>query len=126
MKSSGNRGVIQGSLQMLHVHVLLVAPLSTGHMAQAGADQHEGRVSVREGAHYTGPAADFSVEPFDDIVGTDAYPMFAGKITVSQSFLNTILHLFRSFPSASSPAALPRRPWLSHGLLSYSPGHGWP
>ena len=33
---------------MLHVHVLFVAPLGAGHMAQSGTDQHEGGVSVRE------------------------------------------------------------------------------
>ena len=32
LKSAGNRGVVQSRLQMLHIHVLLVAPL--------GARQH--------------------------------------------------------------------------------------
>ena len=39
---------------MLHVHVLLVAPLGAGHMAQPGTDQHESRVAVGEAANYTG------------------------------------------------------------------------
>ena len=46
MKSTGNRGVVQSRLQVLHVHVFLVAPLGTGYMAQPGTDQHEGRVAV--------------------------------------------------------------------------------
>lgn len=58
MKSAGNRGILNGSLQVLHVHVLLVAPLSTGHMAQSGADQHEVRVPVREAAYHASAAAD--------------------------------------------------------------------
>lgn len=44
MKSAGNGGIAQGGLQMLHVHGFLAAPLGTGHMAESGADQHEGSV----------------------------------------------------------------------------------
>ena len=61
VKSAGNGGILKGSLQVLHVHVLLVAPLSAGHMAQPGADQYEGGVAVRETAHYTSAAADLPV-----------------------------------------------------------------
>ena len=34
--------------QVLHVHVFLVAPLGTRHVAEPGADQHQGGVAVRE------------------------------------------------------------------------------
>ena len=34
MKSAGNRGVVQSRLQVLRVHVFLIAPLGAGHMAQ--------------------------------------------------------------------------------------------
>ena len=37
-KSASNGGVLQGDLQVLHVHVLLVAPLSTSYMTQSGTD----------------------------------------------------------------------------------------
>ena len=37
-KSVSNGGVLRGDLQVLHVHVLLVAPLSTGYMTQSGTD----------------------------------------------------------------------------------------
>ena len=37
-KSASNGGVLRGDLQMLHVHVLLVAPLSTSYMTQSGTD----------------------------------------------------------------------------------------
>ena len=40
LKSAGNRGVVQSRLQVLHVHVFLVAPLGARHMAQPRADQH--------------------------------------------------------------------------------------
>ena len=42
MKSAGNGGVVEGSLQMLHIHVLFVAPLGAGHMTESGTDQHRG------------------------------------------------------------------------------------
>ena len=71
---------------MLHIHVLLVAPLGTGHMAQAGTDQHEGRVAIREGPHHTSPAADLPVQPLNYIIGADPSPVLIGKFTVSQRF----------------------------------------
>ena len=61
MKSASNGGIINGCLQMLHVHVFLVAPLGASHMAEPGTDQHESRVAVREAANYTGAAADLPV-----------------------------------------------------------------
>ena len=67
MKSASNGGVLKGRLQVLHIHVLLVAPLGAGHMTQPGTDQHESRVTVRETAHYTGTAADLPVQPFNNI-----------------------------------------------------------
>ncbi len=48
MKLAGNRGILKGCLQALHVHVLLVSPLGTCHMPQLSADQHESGVAVRE------------------------------------------------------------------------------
>ena len=44
-------------------------------------------------AHHTGTAADLPVESFDNVIGTDASPVLAGKIAVGQRFLNAILHL---------------------------------
>ena len=61
MKSASNGGILNGSLQVLHVHVLLVAPLSTSHMAQPGTDQHQSRVAVREAANHPGTAANLLV-----------------------------------------------------------------
>ena len=57
MKSAGNRGVLQSSLQVPHIHVLLVAPLSASDMAQPGTDQHEGGVAIRERAHHPSAVA---------------------------------------------------------------------
>ena len=68
MKSASKGGILKRSLQVLHIHVRLVAPLGAGHMAQAGTDQHEGGVTIRETTHHTGAAADLPVEPLNDIV----------------------------------------------------------
>ena len=105
MKSAGNRGVVHGRLQMLHVHVFLVALLGARHMAQPRADQHQGGVAVRECPHHAGPSADLTVQPLDHAVGADARPVLAGKVAVSQSFLNAVLDLLAasfSFMARSS------------------------
>ena len=75
MKSAGNRGIVHGRLQMLHVHVFLAAPLGARHMAEPGADQHQGGVPVRECPHHTGAPTNLTVQPLDHVVGTDAGPM---------------------------------------------------
>ena len=87
---AGNGGVVQSCRQMLHVHVFLAAPLGACRVAKPGADQHQGRVPVRERPQHAGAAADFTVQPLDRVVGTDARPVFAGKIAVGQRFLCTI------------------------------------
>ena len=51
---------------MLHVHVLLVAPLGAGHMPEPRADQYERRITIRKATHHAGTSADLSVEPFND------------------------------------------------------------
>ena len=93
MKSAGNGGVLKGILQVLHIHILFVAPLGAGYMAQPGTDQHQGRVAVRETAHHTGAAANLPVQPLNDIVGADTAPVFTGEIAVGQSLLNAIFYL---------------------------------
>ena len=90
MKSAGNEGVVQSRLQVLHIHVLLVAPLGACHVAESGADQHQGGVPIRERPHHAGPAADLTVQPLDHIVGTDVRPVLAGKVAVGQRLLNTV------------------------------------
>lgn len=61
-------------------------------MQQLCANQHNGRVTVWESAHYTSTAADFPVYVPDYIVGTDEDPVFTGKITIGKCFLNVVLH----------------------------------
>ena len=82
MKSAGNRGVVHDRLQVLYVHVFLAAPLGARHMAEPGADQHQGGVAVRERPYHSRPSADLTVQPLDHVVGTDAGPVLVGKITV--------------------------------------------
>ena len=97
MKSVGNRDVVQSRLQMLHVHVLLVAPLCSRHMTQPCTDQHQRRVPIEERSRRTCPAADLTVQPFDHIVGADTRPVLAGKITAGQRLLDAVLDLLGSF-----------------------------
>ena len=78
---------------MLHIHVLLVAPLGTGHMDKPGTDWYKNGVAVWETANHTRAAADFSIQTFNDIIGADTGPVFAGKIVAGQSLLNAVLHL---------------------------------
>ena len=96
MKSTGNEGVVQRRLQVLHVHIFFVAPLRARYMAKPGADQHQSGVAVRERSYHAGSAADLTVQPLDHAVGTDAGPVFAGKIAVGQSLLNAVLDLLGS------------------------------
>ena len=96
MKSAGNRGIVHDRLQVLHVHVFLAAPLGARHMAEPGADQHQGGVAVRECPHHAGSAADLTVQPLDHVVGADARPVLAGKIAVGQRLLNAVLDLLGS------------------------------
>ena len=109
---------------MLHVHVFLAAPLGSGYMTQPGADQHQCRISIREGTDYSCPAPDLPVHPLDDIVGPDLHPMLRGEVTVGQRFLNAIRYFVRSLRAASWPSVRQslRRP--SPGMLSCSPGRG--
>ena len=85
MKSAGNGGILKGILQVLHIHILFVAPLGACHMAQPCTDQHQGRVTIRETAHHTGAAANLPVQPLNDIVGADTAPVFTGEIAVDPS-----------------------------------------
>ena len=68
---------------MLHVHVFLAAPLGSGYMTQPGTDQHQCRISIREGTDYPRSAPDLPVQPFDHIVGSDLRPVLRGKVAVS-------------------------------------------
>ena len=69
---------------MLHVHIFLVAPLGTCHMAQPRTDQHEGRIPIWKSPHYLGAAADLPVETLNDIVGSDPGLVFIGEIAVGK------------------------------------------
>ena len=115
MRSAGNRDVLNRRLQMLHIHVLLVAPLGTRHMAQAGADQHKGRITVRESAHHTSAATDLPVKSLNDIIGADPSPMLGGKVTVGQCFLNAVLYLFSGLLQLHSPQLGNHSPGLFSG-----------
>ena len=102
MKSAGKGSVVQ-RLQMLHVHVLLVAPLRPCNVPQPGAEQHQRRVPVRETAHHARPAPDLTVQPFNGVVGADSRPVLRREVAVGQRFLNAVLHLLGGFLELHCP-----------------------
>ena len=69
MKAASDGGLLKGRLQVLHIHVFLVAPLGASYIPQPGTDQHESGVAVWEGSHHTGTAADLPVQQLETIVG---------------------------------------------------------
>ena len=83
---------------MIHIHVFLAAPLRPCHTTQSGADQHQRRISVREGSNHPRPAPDLPVHPLDHIVGSDLHPMLGGEVTVGQRFLNASPNQFLDLP----------------------------
>lgn len=93
---------------MLHVHVFLVAPLGTRHMAKSRADQHQGSVPVRQRPHHAGSAADLTIQPLDHIVSADACPVLAGEVVVGQRLRNAVFRHSGWLLSASSLSALQR------------------
>ena len=60
----------------------LLPPLGSGYMTQPGTDQHQCRISIREGTDYPRPEPDLPVHPFDHIVGSDLRPVLRGKVAV--------------------------------------------
>ena len=79
---SGNRGIAESGLQMLHVHVFLAAPLSACDMAQAGSDEHQRGITVGEGSDYARTSSDFAVQAFNDVVCPDPSPVFGREVAV--------------------------------------------
>ena len=77
---------------MLHIHIFLVAPLCACGMSQAGANQHKGRISVRESADHSRSAADFPVESLDHIVSADSRPVLKRKVRIGKRFYMVILY----------------------------------
>ena len=96
MKSPSKGGVVQ-SLQMSHVHVLLVAPLCSGNVSQPGADQHQRGFPIREATHHTRPPSDLTVKTFNGVVGAYPRPVLRWEVEVGQCFLNTFLNLLGGF-----------------------------
>ena len=82
MRSADQESGVIHRLQVLHVHVFLVAPLCAGNVAQPGADQHEGGFAVREATDHPCPAPDLAVHPLNHVVRANPCPMLRGKVAV--------------------------------------------
>lgn len=94
---------------MLHAHVSLVAPLTTGNVLQSGTDQHESRVPIRETTDHSGPSTDLSVQSFKDV--NTVY--FLAEVTGQETALCQSVKIW--FPI--SPDALTSQ--LEHSKMPY-------
>ena len=117
------RNVVHGRLQVLHVHVFLAAPLGACLRGVASREPASGR-NFRQRHPTTRVRRQITVQPLDHVVGAGAHSMLAGKIAVSQSFLNAVLDLFGGLLQLHG--ARRWRPLPSRGMLFCSPGHGSP
>ena len=128
MRSAGNRAVLKGRLQVLHVHVFFVAPLRSGNMAKSGTHQHQRRVAVREGSNHPCAAANLSVQSLDHVVGTNPGPVLKLEFAASAGFSYTVLNLLSGlfqlhctkFFNDSFPFLWMLSCFPEHGLLSTS------
>ena len=75
---------------------LLTPPLGACDMSQAGANQHQRAVSIREGTDSLGAALDLSIQAFQSIVRADPGPVLTGKTHISQSLFYALLDLLCS------------------------------
>ena len=76
MRSASQGADVIHRLQVLHVHVFLVAPLCAGNMAQPGADQHERGFAVRKAPDHPRTPPDLPVQSLNHIVRADPCPVF--------------------------------------------------
>lgn len=105
------------------------APLGACHMAQPRADQHQGGAPIRECPYPAEPAAALTVQPLDHVVGVDARPVFAGKVTVS-GLLQRSLHQGKAkgLAACASQTASPFAIFAENICLTFrghfkTPGH---
>ena len=91
--------------------------LSTGHMAQPDADQHQSRITIRETTHHTGTAAYLPVEPFHPFAYirpslTASIPPKPRKTNYPLSRRNKMLRSWVHLPAQTGPAFLVPAPFL--------------
>ena len=77
---------------LVHVHIPLRTPLLACHIAQAGSHQHQGSVTIRKTAHYSGSTANFTVQTLKRIVCPDVPRVGHGKIILRKSFVTAGFH----------------------------------
>ena len=79
---------------MIHVHVALGSPISSGYVPETGTDEHEGAVSIRESSDGSGPALDFTIESFKRVIRSDPRPVLARKVHKGKCLLDAVLDFF--------------------------------
>ncbi len=69
---------------MFHAQVAFRALVLRGYVSQSGTDQHQCGLTIWKTAHHTRRSTEFTVQPFQDIVGHAASPVLMGKVQVGQ------------------------------------------
>lgn len=82
---------VRSLAEQRNVQVSPRAPLALRDVLEPRGDEHERRLPVREGAHYTRSPANLAVQPLDGAVGADAALMLAWKARIRQGFSVSII-----------------------------------
>jgi len=86
-------GVDRRAFEPVHVHVAAGAPVLAGDVAQSGAYQDQGRVSVGEGADDSCSAAHFADHPFEGIIGPEVAPVLGREGKVAEGLRRVETHV---------------------------------
>ena len=77
----------------MFMYFLLPHSVCQPHDEAGRKPTNKGRITVWETTSYTSTGA-LPVQSLNNIVGSDVGPVFTGKVTVGQDFLNTALNSF--------------------------------
>lgn len=96
MKSTNNRGILNGRLLVLLFMYFLLPHWVPSTWCSRTQISIKGELPFGK-LPTTRAAMDLSIQPLNHVIGTDTSPGFAGKITVDQHLPNTVLHLLNGF-----------------------------
>lgn len=110
MELPRNGDILKVRLQAIHVHVLLVALLGTGHMAQLSTDQYKGRVAVQKAASHTGEAASRFSPSINGYSSSVCWKITVGLSTSLLNLFSSLLQLhiaYHQFKHVQATVTLP-------------------
>lgn len=92
-------------LKMLHIQVLLVAPLSVCHVPQR-ASQHPSGVAIQKAAHHAGTAVNLTIQSFNDVTGARVQCSLGKSQQVSLSQTSSFICVTASFNFMARSSAI--------------------